>query len=93
MAQDRTLTNAGVRSNISYVKGIHNVKAGVTYQQTFLDENDQFGIVDPTFNFACLNADGSPNASRSVTNPWQCGGAQNPGGTPNPDFNSLAPSI
>ena len=40
-AQDRTLTNAGVRSDISYVKGIHNLKAGVTYQQTFLDENNQ----------------------------------------------------
>ena len=50
VSQDRTLTNAGVRSDISYVKGIHNLKAGATYQQTFLDENDRFGIVDPTFN-------------------------------------------
>ncbi len=31
----------GLRSDISYVKGIHNLKAGVTYQQTLLDENDQ----------------------------------------------------
>jgi hypothetical protein len=46
-AQNRTLTNAGVRSSLSYVKGIHNVKAGVTYEQTFLTENDQIGIVDP----------------------------------------------
>jgi hypothetical protein len=46
-AQNRTLTNAGVRSSVSYVKGIHNVKAGVTYEQTFLTENDQIGIVDP----------------------------------------------
>jgi hypothetical protein len=57
--QNRTLTNAGIRSDISYVKGIHNLKAGVTYQQTFLDENNQFGIVDPTFNPVCLNPDGS----------------------------------
>jgi hypothetical protein len=50
VGQDRTLTNAGVRANISRVKGIHNVKAGGTYQQTFLDEHDKLGIVDPTFN-------------------------------------------
>ena len=45
--QDRTLTNAGLRSDISWVKGIHNLKAGATYQQTFLDENTNFGVVDP----------------------------------------------
>jgi hypothetical protein len=50
VGQDRTLTNAGARSNLSYVKGIHNIKAGVVYQQTFLTENDKIGIVDPTFN-------------------------------------------
>jgi hypothetical protein len=50
VGQDRTLTNAGVRANISRVKGIHNVKAGATYQQTFLNEHDTLGIVDPTFN-------------------------------------------
>ncbi|MGH9700574.1 MAG: TonB-dependent receptor, partial [Candidatus Acidiferrales bacterium] len=45
--QNRKLTNAGVRSDVSYAKGIHNLKAGVTYEQTFLDENDGIGIVDP----------------------------------------------
>lgn len=89
LSQDRTLTNAGVRSDISYVKGIHNLKASVTYQQTFLDENNRFGIVDPTLNFVCFNADGSPNTDPTVTDPGQCGDSQNPGGTPNPDFNSL----
>src|SRR5439155_1167653 len=44
LSQDRTLTNAGIRSDLSYVKGIHNLKAGVTYQQTFLNENNRFGI-------------------------------------------------
>ena len=43
----RFLTNAGVRADLSYVKGIHNLKVGVTYQHTFLTENDSFGIVDP----------------------------------------------
>ena len=37
VTQNRTLTNAGLRSDISWVKGIHNLKAGVTYQQTFLE--------------------------------------------------------
>jgi hypothetical protein len=50
VAQDRSLTNAGLRSDVSYVKGIHNIKAGATYQQTFLNENDKLGIVDPAFN-------------------------------------------
>ena len=52
MGQNRTLTNAGLRSDRLYVKGIHNVKAGVTYEQTFLNENDTFGIVDPTLQRA-----------------------------------------
>ena len=48
--QDRKLTNAGLRSDVSYVKGIHNVKAGVTFQHTFLTENFNFGITNPNFN-------------------------------------------
>jgi hypothetical protein len=89
LSQDRTLTNAGIRSDISYIRGIHNLKAGVTYQHTFLDENNKFGIVDPTFNPVCLNADGSPDPAPSVTDPAQCGGSQNLGGSANPDFNPL----
>jgi hypothetical protein len=50
VGQNRTLTNAGIRPEVSYVKGIHNVKVGAVYQQTFLNENDSVGIVDPTFN-------------------------------------------
>src|SRR6266513_5066985 len=89
LSQDRTLTNAGLRSDISYVKGIHNIKAGATYQHTFLDENNRFGIVDPTLNSVCFNADGSPNTDPTVTASGQCGGAQNPGGSANPDFNPI----
>ena len=48
VGQNRKLTNAGLRSDISYVKGIHNLKVGAVYQQTFLDEQDSLGIVDPT---------------------------------------------
>src|ERR1035438_686838 len=39
VSQNRKLTNAGLRSNLSYVKGIHNVKAGIVYAHTFLTEN------------------------------------------------------
>ncbi|MGA8153567.1 MAG: TonB-dependent receptor [Terriglobales bacterium] len=59
VGQDRTLTNAGLRSNISYVKGIHNIKAGATYEQTFLDEHDQIGVVDPTFLGSLTDANGN----------------------------------
>jgi hypothetical protein len=54
VGQNRTLTNAGIRSDFSYVKGVNNIKAGVTYEQTFLDENDSLGIVDPTYNAPCI---------------------------------------
>jgi len=50
VAQDRTLTNAGLRADLSYVKGIHTVKVGGNYSQTFLEENDALGIVNPNFN-------------------------------------------
>jgi hypothetical protein len=50
ITQDRKLTNVGVRSDISYVKGIHNIKAGITYEQTFLTENDTIATVDPGFS-------------------------------------------
>jgi hypothetical protein len=72
IAQDRKLTNAGVRSDISYVKGIHNFKAGVTYQQTFLDENDRLGIIDPTILPGTTNANGTP-CFNSATNMAQPG--------------------
>jgi hypothetical protein len=60
VGQDRTLTNAGLRSDISYVQGIHNIKAGAVYQQTFLNENDQLGIVDPTFLPSLAGTNGLP---------------------------------
>src|SRR5215472_9574588 len=50
VAQQRSLLNAGSTAYLSYSKGIHNIKAGVMYEQTFLTENDQLGIVDPSLN-------------------------------------------
>jgi hypothetical protein len=75
VSQYRTLTNAGALANISYVKGINNIKAGITYQQTFLDENDNLGIVDPTLNAPCImlsTTTGSYIPVEGFTNPSQC---------------------
>jgi len=58
VGQNRTLTNAGIRSDLSYVKGVNNIKAGVTYEQTFLNENDTIGIVDPIYNAPCVESYG-----------------------------------
>jgi hypothetical protein len=60
ISQQRTLANTGIRSDISHVKGIHNFKAGVTYQQTFLSENFHLGIVDPTLLSSLTDANGNP---------------------------------
>lgn len=60
IAQNRRLTNAGLRSDVSYVTGIHNIKAGVTYAHTFLTENDHFAIVDPTFLPSLTDTEGHP---------------------------------
>jgi Carboxypeptidase regulatory-like domain/TonB-dependent Receptor Plug Domain len=74
ISQDRNLTNAGLHSDISYVKGIHNIKAGLLYEHTFLNENDRLNSAD-------LSADTNPG----ITSPSQCIGTlvansgQNPG--------------
>ena len=57
------------------MKGIHNLKAGITYEQTFLNENDHLGIVDPTFlssltdgnGVSCVDALGHPIAAPCTT--------------------------
>ncbi|MFI5102421.1 MAG: carboxypeptidase regulatory-like domain-containing protein [Terriglobales bacterium] len=60
ISQYRTLANAGLRSDVSHVKGINNVKLGATYQQTFLTENFSLGIVDPTLLPSLTDAGGNP---------------------------------
>jgi Carboxypeptidase regulatory-like domain len=89
VSQYRTLTNAGIRASVSYVKRINNLKAGITFENTGLAENDHFGIVDPTVNAVCLNADGSLNTNPVLTDPAGCAGANNPGGSVNPAFTPL----
>jgi hypothetical protein len=81
VAQSRTLMNAGLRSDISYVKGINNLKVGAVYEQTFLDEHDPLGIVDPTLNAPCVAFSAAQNQYVPVqgfTNPSQCTGVNQP---------------
>ncbi len=50
VSQQRSLTNAGVRSDVSFTAGRNTVKIGGVYNQTFLRENLQLGLVDPGLN-------------------------------------------
>lgn len=84
IGQNRTLTNLGLRAEVSYIKGIHNMKVGINYEDTILTEKDSFGIVDPTANAVCLNPDGTPNTNPGITNPDGCGALP-----ANPNFNPL----
>jgi Carboxypeptidase regulatory-like domain/TonB-dependent Receptor Plug Domain len=82
VGQDRSLTNLGLRTSVSYAKGAHNLKIGADYRDTILTEKDAIGIVDPTNNAPCLNADGSPYTGVSLTDPAGCTGMLQP----NPAF-------
>src|SRR5271154_3819626 len=73
ISQDRSLTNAGVHTDISYAKGINNIKIGAMYSQTFLRENDTLGIVSSTFNSPCVDVNGNPIPG--FTDPSQCPGS------------------
>jgi hypothetical protein len=73
IAQDRSLTNAGVRSDFSYVKGINNIKVGAVYQQTFLREHDNLGLVNSTFNSPCVDSNGV--SQPGFADPSQCAAA------------------
>jgi len=79
IVQQRTLTNSAVHADFSYAKGIHTIKAGAQYGQTFLNENDSLGVVDPLYNSPCVDSNGNPLAGYS--SPSQCPGGvagQNP---------------
>ncbi len=62
IGQDRSLANDGVHADISYVKGINNVKLGAMYEHTFLNESDSLGIVDPAYldSLGCMSG-GTPD--------------------------------
>src|SRR5271168_317254 len=82
IAQSRSLTNAGVHTDFSYVKGINNIKVGANYSQTFLRENDTLGVVSSVFNSPCVDINNHPLPG--YTDPSQC-----PGGLVNSSFNPV----
>jgi Carboxypeptidase regulatory-like domain len=84
ISQIRTLMNAAVHADFSYVKGINNIKVGAQYGQTFLRENDSLGIVENTYNSPCMDVNGNPLPG--YLNPADC-----LGGTSgvNPNLNYL----
>ena len=92
VGQDRSLTNAGIRSDLSYVKGMHNLKVGATYQQTLLNENDNLGIVDFRLNAPCLDA--TDAAVPGFSDPSMCAAAglqPNIASNPNAPNSSVSP--
>ncbi len=70
ISQYRTLTNTGVHADYSYVKGVNNLKIGAQYEQTFLREHDNLGVVSPTYNSPCVDSSGDPLPG--FTDPSQC---------------------
>jgi hypothetical protein len=97
VGQYRRLMNVGARSSVSYVSGIHNIKVGLQYEHTLLTERDTFGLVDPTGNAPCLEANLTPDTNPLLTNPANCTGTLQPNlgqgffgnGDPVPAFNPL----
>ena len=83
--QNRRLTDLGGQANLTYNHGIHNFMFGVQWYDEILTEADSFGVVNPTFNAVCLNADGSANTNPFLMNPSNCTGAL----TPNPNYDPL----
>jgi len=72
VSQTRSLANLGVHSDLSWSRGRQNAKGGVAYDQTLLRESDGLGIVDPTLNAPCIDADGNPVVAPPITSVGQC---------------------
>ncbi len=93
IAQYRTLTNAGLRSDLSYVRGRNNIKGGVFYSHTFLRENDQLGLVDATLNAPCVNNLFKNTPQPGFSDPAQCAAAglapNDPAANPAGTYNAL----
>lgn len=83
LAQNRRLTNSGIKLDVSYVKGRHNAKAGVQLSHTFLTEHFNLGITSPTFNSPCTDVNGVAVAAPGILTGTGCAAA---GLVPNSDF-------
>ena len=84
-SQNRVLMNYGVKADLAYTHGNHDIKVGVQIQQTRLLENFQFGITNPAYNPVCLDSAGNPLLLPGVTNAADCS-LTNPGYVPNPNL-------
>jgi len=83
LAQARRLTNAGVRSEFTYSRGLHTAVVGADWRHTFLSEQFTTGLTDPAYNSPCLGPDGAPSPNTAFTDPSQCAPAKL---AVNPDF-------
>jgi hypothetical protein len=83
VSQDRKLTNSGVKVDVAYTSGPHNLKVGGTISATALSEDFTLGLTDPAANSPCLDATGAPVGSPLLVNTSQCRNVL----TVNPDFN------
>ncbi len=88
-AQNRFLTNYGIKADLAFTHGNHDIKVGTQIQQTRLEENFRFGITDPAYNPVCLDGEGNPLLLPDVTDPAVCG-TVNPSYVANP---GLLPGI
>lgn len=73
-SQVRQLLNYGLRSDLSVVRGRHNIKVGIDLKQTRLSEQFTYGVTDPTFNPVCFDSDGGVVTDPTVTDPGACSG-------------------
>ena len=85
VSQRRFLTNYGIKTDIAYARGRHDLKFGTQIQQTGLIENFHFGVTDPGYNPVCLDASGNFLLLPGVTDPGQCSNV-NPAYTANPNL-------
>jgi hypothetical protein len=83
LAQDRHLTNWGVRTDASIFRGRHNIKFGFQGMRTTLAENLYFGVTNFAYNPVCLNAAGDAGGGANLTDPGRCAAA---GLTANPEL-------
>jgi hypothetical protein len=71
-SQNRVLMNYGVKVDLAFTHGHHDIKIGTQIQQTRLLENFEFGVTDPNYNPVCLNSAGDAELLPGVTNPEEC---------------------
>ena len=82
ISQNRTLTNSGIHSDISYAKGVHNIKAGAQYEQTLPARERQPGNRAGDLQLA-LRGCRTAIHCRGIPSPSQCAGG---GVLPNPNY-------